>query len=254
MAGPDPAELRRVVDAFPTPPDDRFERADELLDGVYSAMANSWYPELRRCTDAYADGDVLRETVLEHVESVPSFRLSDGATPLRDRRQALATAAADIEEVAAVSAWYADLRGLLSDRRGDLSLFERLLHDFGYALAHALFLGASSPEQVVRRLRVAYRSVGVRIDAIESAGGRERTTFTCPYRGVAAGRYGDRWVCHEKLDRVDDGYVTYLAARGIDYQRPRGCAGSAQCFSTVTRAGSEQWWPQTPPAAVAGDS
>ena len=251
MAGPSPQELRRVVEQFPTPPDsEKFDRADDLLDGVYSAMARSWYPELERRVDAYADGDVLRETVLEHVESVPSFRLSDGATPLCDRRDALRRAADALDEIAAVSAWYADLRAVLSDRPEELTRFERLLHDFGYALAHGLFLGASSPEQVVRRLRVAYRSVGVRIDETGSDAGCERTTFTCPYRNVAAGRYGERWVCHEKLDRVDDGYVTYLRERGIDYQRPRGCPDSEQCYSTVARDGPRQWWPRTSPAAV----
>ncbi|MFB6092154.1 MAG: hypothetical protein ABEK02_03990 [Haloquadratum sp.] len=252
MAGPPPDELRRVVDRFPAPPEtDRFERVDDLLDGAYSAMAESWHPELQRRTDAYADGDVRRETVLEHVESVPSFRLSDGAAPLTDRREALVAAAAALDEVAAVSAWYTELRELLAPDPDELTRFERLLHDVGYALAHGLFFGASAPEQVVRRLRVAYRSVGVRIDATDSPAGVERTTFTCPYRNVAADRYGDRWVCHEKLDRVDDGYVTYLEERGIDYQRPRACAASEQCYSTVARESPERWWPRTPPAAVA---
>jgi len=80
--------------------------------------------------------------------------------------------------------------------------------------------------RVVRRLRLAYRSVGVSIDDTASEAGAERTTFTCPYRDVGARIYGEKWVCHEKLDRVDDGYVTYLAKRGIDYQRPPGCDGS----------------------------
>ncbi|MFA1610862.1 hypothetical protein [Halobellus rubicundus] len=252
MAGPDPDELRRVVADFPAPPDgDRFDRADDLLDGAYGAMAESWHPELERVTAAYADGDVLRERVLEHVESVPSVRLSDGAAPLPRRREALAAAASILDEVAAVSAWYSELRALLGDDPDELTRFERLLHDVGYALAHVLFLGASTPEQVVSRLRVAYRSVGVDIDDTDSERGAERTTFTCPYRDVAAGRYGERWVCHEKLDRVDDGYVTYLAERGIDYQRPRACPRGGQCYSTVARDALEQWWPKTAPEAVA---
>ncbi|MFB6090797.1 MAG: hypothetical protein ABEJ97_07030 [Halobellus sp.] len=252
MAGPDPDELRRVVADFPAPPDDdRFDRADDLLDGAYGAMADRWHPELERLTAAYADGEVLRERVLEHAESVPSVRLSEGAAPLRRRREALAEAAAILDEVAAVSAWYGDLRALLGDDPDDLTRFERLLHDVGYALAHLLFLGASSPEAVVRRLRLAYRSVGVRIDDTDTEAGAERTTFTCPYRDVAAGRYGERWVCHEKLDRVDDGYVTYLDERGIDYQRPRGCPRGEQCYSTVARDAPGQWWPKTPPDALA---
>jgi hypothetical protein len=251
MAGPTPDELRSVVDRFPTPPDaEAFGRADELLDGTYSAIAESWYPELRRLATAYAEGDVLRESVLEHVEAVPSFRISEGATPLTRRREALATAAETLDSVAEVSAWYDDLRTLLADSPDSRSLLERLLHDFGYAAAHVLFLGASSPEQVVRRLRWAYRTVGVRIDSATSEAGTERTTFTCPYRDVAAGRCGKRWVCHEKLDRVDDGYVTYLRERGIDYQRPRGCAESERCHSSVARDGPSQWWPKTPPSAV----
>ena len=43
------------------------------------------------------------------------------------------------------------------------------------------------------------------------------------------------------LDRVDDGYVTYLERhRDIDYRRPMDCAGSGvcddpeHCFSEVT--------------------
>ena len=253
MAGPNPEALRRAVERFPTPPeDDRFTAADDRLNGTYRKITESWHPELRRRVSAYAEGEILREDVLEHVEAVPAFRLTDGAAPLPDRRAALAEAAETSDDVAAVSAWYRDLRALLIDSPDNRSLFERALHDFGYALAHGLFLGASSPEQVVRRLRVAYRSVGVRIDDTDSGPGGERTTFTCPYRDVAAGRCGGKWVCHEKLDRVDDGYVTYLAERGIDYQRPRDCPGSEQCYSTVTWDGDEQWWPKTPPSAVAG--
>ena len=253
MAGPTPEALRRVVDRFPTPPDDdRFAAVDDRLNGTYSRIVEPWYPELQRRTSAYADGEVLREDVLEHVEAVPSFRLTDGAAPLPGRRDALRVAADGVEEIAAVSAWYADLRALLVDSPANRSLLERALHDFGYTLAHGLFLGASSPESVVRRLRVAYRSVGVRIDDADSGAGGERTTFTCPYRNVAAGQCGEKWVCHEKLDRVDDGYVTYLAERGIDYQRPRECPGTDQCYSTVTWDGDEQWWPKTPPSAVGG--
>ncbi|MFB6234644.1 MAG: hypothetical protein ABEH81_10975 [Halopenitus sp.] len=267
MAGPDPTELRRVVEAFParaasSPPDharagetssgsDGIARVDELLDGTYSALRHDWYPELQDLTAAYAAGDRLREDVLEHVESVPSFRLSAGAAPLSDRREALVAAADEDETVAAIADWYARLRSLLDEERADLTTLERLLHDFGYAFAHGLFLGAASPEGVVRRLRLAYRSVGVRIDDTASEAGTERTTFTCPYRSLGAGTCGEKWVCHEKLDRVDDGYVTYLRERGIDYQRPRDCPGSEQCYSTVAWDGADRWWPKTSPAAVA---
>jgi hypothetical protein len=252
MAGPTPERLLRTVERFPTPPEtDRVAEVDDLLGGTYSRMTESWYPELQRRAEAYAAGDCLREEVLEHVEAVPSFRLTDGAAPLPDRREALVTAGASVTEIAAVSEWYHQLRGLVSDNPAELSLLERVLHDFGYAAAHVLFIGASSPAQVVRRLRLAYQSVGVRIDETDSGDSGERTTFTCPYRNVAAGRYGNRWACHEKLDRVDDGYVTYLAERGVDYQRPRACARSPQCYSTVTWNNADQWWPKTPPGAVA---
>jgi hypothetical protein len=252
MPGPSPERVRRTVERFPTPPEgDRFAEADELLDGSYSRMAESWYPELQRLADAYAAGDCLRESVLEHVEAVPSFRLTDGAAPLPERHRALAAAGDTLPEIATVSEWYLQLRGQVDDSTGRLSLLERVLHDFGYAFAHVLFLGASSPPEVVRRLRWAYRSVGVRIDETDSGDGGERTTFTCPYRNVAADRYGERWACHEKLDRVDDGYVSYLAERGIDYQRPRGCAHSTQCYSRVTWNNADRWWPKTPPGAVA---
>lgn len=266
MAKPDPEELVRLVGAFPGAPAAtggsgpgeataarEGARVDELLDGAYGALTRDWYPELRRRVAAHADGDCLRERVLEHVEAVPSFRLSDGPTPLTERREALAEAAALSDEVRAIAEWYGTLRSRLEGDRGSLTAVERLLHDFGYALAHLLFLGASSPRAVVRRLRLAYRSVGVRIDETASEGDIEETTFTCPYRSVAAGSRGERWVCHEKLDRVDDGYVTYLAERGIAYQRPRGCRDSEQCHSTVARDGPERWWPKTPPAAVDAD-
>ncbi|WP_418286080.1 hypothetical protein [Halorubrum sp. DTA46] len=254
MAGPDPDELRHVVVGFPSLPDesdaDRLNRVDDLLDGTYGTMATKWYPELRDVTEAFAAGDCLREDVLEHVEGVPSFRLSDGAAPLPENRRALATAADLADEVRAVSDWYATLRSLVDDDPAGLTRFERALHDFGYVFAHGLFLGASSPEDVVRRLRLAYRSVGVDIDDTASEGGAERTTFTCPYRNVGARVCGEKWVCHEKLDRVDDGYVTYLQERGIDYQRPRDCGDTERCYSTVARDGPEQWWPKTSPAAI----
>ena len=256
MAGPDPAELRRVVDAFPATadgdeasPSDRLDGVDDLLDGTYGRLTREWYPELTELTDSYAAGDVLREDVLEHVEAVPSFRLSDGAAPLPEKRRALAAADEAAAAVTEIAGWYATLRSLLDDDPDDLTRLERLLHGFGYVLAHGLFLGASSPERVVRRLRLAYRSVGVDIDETDSEAGAERTEFTCPYRNVGAGVYGEKWVCHEKLDRVDDGYVTYLAERGIDYQRPRDCDGSDRCYSTVARDGPELWWPKTAPAA-----
>lgn len=251
MAGPDPSELRRVVDAFPaaTDPDDA-ERVDDLLDGTYERLTREWYPELDGLTASYAAGDVLREDVLEHVEAAPSFRLTDGAAPLPAKRRALATADETADAVTEISGWYDTLRSMLDDDPDDLTRLEGLLHGFGYVLAHGLFLGARSPERVVRRLRLAYRSVGVDIDETETEAGAERTTFTCPYRGVGARFYGEKRVCHEKLDRVDDGYVTYLAERGIDYQRPRDCDGSDQCYSTVARDGPELWWPKTAPAAV----
>jgi len=250
MAGPDPQQLRRLVDRFPEPPaEPEFSTVDDGVRDTYHRIAGGWRDELRRLVDAYAASEILRETVLEHVEGVPSVRLSDGAAPLPARRAALLDAADRFPEIAALSAWYGDLRGLLEDDPDDLTLFERALHDFGYVAAHVLFLGARDPASVVRRLRLAYRVVGVRIDDTASDGA-ERTTFTCPYRDLGADRCGQRWLCHEKLDRVDDGYVTYLAERGLDYQRPRGCANSEQCYSTVARESPERWWPKTPPEAV----
>ncbi|WP_123621623.1 hypothetical protein [Halorubrum sp. CSM-61] len=256
MAGPDPAELRRVVDAFPPAPDgdDAADRVDDLLDGTYGRLIGEWYPDLAALTESYAAGDVLREDVLEHVEGVPSFRLSDGAAPLPERRRALAAADETAAEVTEIAGWYATLRSMLDDDPDDLTRGELLLHGFGYVLAHGLFLGASSPRRVVRRLRLAYRSVGVDIDETESEAGAERTTFTCPYRNAGSRIYGEKWVCHEKLDRVDDGYVTYLEERGIDYQRPRGCDEGERCYSTVARDGPELWWPKTAPAAIGGRS
>lgn len=115
-------------------------------------------------------------------------------------------------------------------------MLERALYWFGYAFAHLLFLGAQTPEAVVSRLRLAYRLVGVDIRETETVDGVERTVFLCPYRNLLAGRYGEKWVCHEKLDRVDDGYVTYLARhRDLQYDRPQSCPDAACCFSEVSR-------------------
>ncbi len=119
-------------------------------------------------------------------------------------------------------------------------IVERALHAFGYVAAHVLFFGAQTPEEVVSRLRWAYQVVGVTITDTTTVDERELTVFRCPYRRLGADRFGAKWLCHEKLDRVDDGYVTYLARhRNIDYQRPRDCdaAGfceSESCYSAVT--------------------
>ncbi|UWG50508.1 Uncharacterized protein AArcCO_1198 [Halalkaliarchaeum sp. AArc-CO] len=121
-------------------------------------------------------------------------------------------------------------------------MLERLLHAFGYAFAHLLFFRAESPDAIVRRLRLAYRLVGVRIVETPRIDDVRRTVFLCPYRNLAAGRFGEKWLCHEKLDRVDDGYVTFLRRhRDIDYQRPQCCselsycADSEYCYSEVSR-------------------
>ena len=122
-------------------------------------------------------------------------------------------------------------------------MIRRLLHAVGYLIAHVLFVGAETPTSVVRRLRVAYRLVGVRIVETPSVNDTERTIFLCPYRNIAAGRLGQHQFCHDILDRVDDGYVTFLRRhRGIDYQRPRGCAElagapSPYCYSEVRGKG-----------------
>lgn len=109
-----------------------------------------------------------------------------------------------------------------------------LLHGFGYLASFVLFFRAHSAETVVPRLRWAYRTVGVDIRDTETVGDIERTTFRCPYRNLGAERYGQRRVCHDVLDRVDDGYVTFLDRhRDIDYQRPRACTASECCYSEV---------------------
>jgi hypothetical protein len=109
-------------------------------------------------------------------------------------------------------------------------MIRRLLHDIGYVIAYVLFVGANTPESVVTRLRVAYRLVGVRIVETPQVDSVERTIFLCPYRNLGATWFGEKWICHDILDRVDDGYVTYLRRhKRIDYQRPRGCANLAYC-------------------------
>lgn len=121
-------------------------------------------------------------------------------------------------------------------------MLERVLHWIGYVLAHVLFLGARSPQAVVRRLRIAYRLVGVKIVDTPEVDGAERTIFLCPYRTLGANRFGSKWLCHQKLDRVDDGYVTFLRRhRDIHYVRPQCCTDlaycerSEHCYSEVSR-------------------
>jgi hypothetical protein len=109
-------------------------------------------------------------------------------------------------------------------------MIRRFLHGLGYLIAHVLFLGASTPAAVVARLRIAYRLVGVKIEETPRVDATERTIFLCPYRNLGTTRFGEKWVCHDVLDRVDDGYVTYLRRhKGIDYQRPTDCAALAYC-------------------------
>lgn len=121
-------------------------------------------------------------------------------------------------------------------------MIEKTLYAFGYAVAHLLFLGAYTPKAVVHRLRLAYQAVGVRIVETPQIDDTNRTIFLCPYRNLAANRYGQTWICHTKLDRVDDGYVTYLRRyRHINYQRPHRCTDlsycqdSEYCYSDVSR-------------------
>lgn len=121
-------------------------------------------------------------------------------------------------------------------------MIEKGLYFAGYAIAHILFFGVNTPETVVRRLRFAYRLAGVKIVETPWVNGAERTIFLCPYRNLVKTHYGEKWLCHQKLDRVDDGYVTYLRRhKNIDYQRPRSCtelahcADSEHCYSEVTR-------------------
>lgn len=110
-----------------------------------------------------------------------------------------------------------------------------ILFGFGYLASFVLFFRADTPDAVVRRLRWAYRTVGVDIHDTESVDGTERTIFRCPYRDIGADRFGRRRLCHDVLDRVDDGYVSFLARhRRLDYDRPRPCAVSECCYSEVT--------------------
>jgi hypothetical protein len=121
-------------------------------------------------------------------------------------------------------------------------ILRRALHAFGYTFAHLLFLGVNTPRSVVRRLRLAYRLVGVKIIETPRVDDAERTLFVCPYRDLAANWVGKKRLCHDVLDRVDDGYVTYLRHhKDIDYQRPRDCGNlaccsdSEYCYSDVSR-------------------
>ncbi|MFB6254847.1 MAG: hypothetical protein ABEI06_09565 [Halobacteriaceae archaeon] len=120
-------------------------------------------------------------------------------------------------------------------------MIRRLLWAVGYIIAPVLFLGANTPEDVVRRLRFAYRLVGVSIEETGEIHATQRTIFLCPYRNIGSRWVGEKEVCHDILDRVDDGYVSYLARhKNIDYQRPQSCDNlqycekSEYCFSEVS--------------------
>lgn len=120
-------------------------------------------------------------------------------------------------------------------------MIRRVLHDLGYVLAHVLFFGADRPRTIARRLRIAYRLVGVKIIETPRVDGTHRTIFLCPYRDLGRSRFGQKWICHDILDRVDDGYVTFLAKnKDLNYVRPRSCSElsycstSEYCFSEVS--------------------
>ena len=236
------------MSAFPEPESaSTFGNGDSEIELTYNQIHQDWFPQLEEKIEQYISGKVLHEEVIAHLEAVPSYRLSDGAAPLTDRQQRLRQVADDEPVVHNVSEWYASVRNTVEQDLDDLTADERLLNRLGYLFGFVLFAGASSPSAIVRRLRFAYQVVGVEIDSINTTGGCETTTFTCPYRNVGSTIYGKRTVCHEKLDRVDDGYVRYLQKRGIDYQRPRGCDSATQCYSAVSRSSPEQWWPKTDP-------
>ena len=120
-------------------------------------------------------------------------------------------------------------------------MIRRILHAIGYLLSYVLFFGANTQTSVAERLRFAYQLVGVRIVETPQVDSIERTIFLCPYRNLGSSWLGEKWVCHDILDRVDDGYVTYLRKhKDIDYQRPEGCSNlpycteSAYCYSEVS--------------------
>ncbi len=180
---------------------------------------------------AARDGDAERTAALwDRAVSRVRAMDEDAAGRLEDARAA--------DDVDAARELVADLLfGTDEDPRLDGPLATavgRLLFGFGYVASFVLFLGADSRTAVVRRLRWAYRAVGVDVRDTESVDGVERTVFRCPYRNVGAGRFGRRRVCHDVLDRVDDGYVAFLGRRrDIDYDRPRACAASECCYSAV---------------------
>jgi hypothetical protein len=118
-------------------------------------------------------------------------------------------------------------------------MVERLLYLLGYMLAPVLFIKAESPKSVAKRLRFAYRLVGVKIIETESTDSGERTVILCPYRNLFAGRYGRKWFCHSKLDQVDEGYASYLRRhKNVRYEAPKSCNDTGRrseyCCSEVS--------------------
>jgi SAM-dependent methyltransferase len=162
------------------------------------------------------DDDAFDEATVERLESAVG---SGDAAAAREHAAALL---------------FADDEATTLDGPG-VRLLGALLYTFGYVASFVLFFGATSRTAVVDRLRWAYRTVGVDIRDTETVDGVERTTFRCPYRNLGADRWGQRRACHDMLDLVDDGYVTWLARhRDLDYRRPRACAASQCCYSAVS--------------------
>lgn len=118
-------------------------------------------------------------------------------------------------------------------------MLEKFLYGFGYAISPLLFLGARTPASIMKRLRLGYRLLGVKILRKSSMlNGTERTEFLCPWRNLFASSLGKRWFCHNKIDRADDGCAAYLQKhRGIYYLRPQACENSENCYSEVSEFG-----------------
>jgi hypothetical protein len=111
---------------------------------------------------------------------------------------------------------------------------ERLLYLLGYVLAPLLFVRARDAKAVAKRLRLAYKLVGVKIIDVIATDSGERMVILCPYRNILADKYGERGFCHSKLDRVDEGYASYLRRRNIRYRVPQHWRTSEYCYSEVS--------------------
>ena len=115
-----------------------------------------------------------------------------------------------------------------------MKLLKNYLRAFGYLIAPFLFLGANDEETIAERLRFAYKLVGVKVIKVISQNSTEIMIFLCPYRNLSiTGK--PKEICHQILDKVDEGYADFLRRKNIRYSGPKSYGKTDYCFSKVSK-------------------